>query len=252
MEKEKTLQIDLNIGRFILAIIIFCLLAEAIIFFLDILYNLGQKWYFQKFQRLSNVDAEKSFGTWFSVVQNFIVAITALTLSMHYKFISAKKGKFFGWLLMALFFAYISLDEHLMLHENMGSTLPVFCRWLLGKTITLPTYGWLFLFGPIFGAFGIFFLIFLYRQMNHKKQRLILIAGLSLWVVATLLDAWDGTSHPYDWVEKMTGFKIIQIRHSFTLVEEIFEMLGSTLFLYLFLSKLRLIYTKQPTFFKFL
>ena len=47
MEKEKTLQIDLNIGRFILAIIIFCLVAEAIIFLLDILYNLGQSWYFE-------------------------------------------------------------------------------------------------------------------------------------------------------------------------------------------------------------
>ena len=248
MENKDTLQIDLNIGRFILAIIIFCLLAEAIIFFLDILYNLGQSWYFEKFQRVCNVDAEKSFGTWFSVVQNFIVAITALTLSMHYKFISDRKGKFFGWLLMALFFAYISLDDHLMLHENMGSTLPVFCKWLLGKTITLPTYGWHFLFGPIFGAFGVFFLIFLYRQMNHKKQRLILIAGLSLWVGAVILDAWDGTNRPYDWIEKMTDFKIIQIRHSFMLVEEIFEMLGSTLFLYLFLSKLRLLYTKQQTF----
>ncbi len=146
VEKDDILQIDLNMGRFILAIIIFCLVAEAIIFFLDILYNLGQSWYFEKFQRVCNVDAEKSFGTWFSVVQNFVVAITALTLSMHYKFISDRKGEFFGWLLVALFFAYISLDEHLMLHENMGSTLPVFYMWIYGETITLPTYGWHFLY----------------------------------------------------------------------------------------------------------
>jgi hypothetical protein len=250
MEKENALQIDLRIDRMILSIIIFCLVAEFIIFFLDISYNLGQLWYFEKFQRVSNVDAEKSFGTWFSVVQNFVVALTAFVISLHHKLIFNQKGKFLGWLLMALFFAYISLDDHLMLHENMGSTVPVIYEWLLGKTITLPTYGWHFLSGPIFGAFGLFFLTFLYRQLNSKKYRLILFLGLSLWSVAVLLDAWDGTSRPYDWMAKMTGFKEYHIRHSSMLVEEMFEMLGSTLFLYLFLSKIKSHYTKQQIFLK--
>jgi hypothetical protein len=199
---------------------------------------------------MSNVDAEKSFGTWFSVVQNFIVAIAALIISLHHKFISRIKGQFIGWLIIALFFAYISLDEHLMLHENIGSAAPVFFHWLFGKKITLPTYGWHFVFWPIFGAFGFFFLIFLYKELKNKNSRVILIISLVLWGMAVILDAWDGTRNPYDWLVEMTGFKEFTIRHSFMLIEELFEMLGSTLFLYLFLSHIRALYTRQETFIK--
>ena len=240
MGKDGSLQINLNFNRLIISVLIFCLAAEAIIFFLDIFLNLAELWYLEKFKKLSDVAMEKSFGTWFTVVQNFIVAIAALIVSLYYKSISAQKGRFLGWLLVALFFAYISLDDHLVLHERISGTLgPAFFNWLFGRTVTIPTYEWLFLLGPFFGAFGVFFLVFLYRQLNHKKYRLILIAGLLLWVLAVILDAWEGTSHAYEWIVKITGFKKIYIRHSFMLVEEMLEMLGSTLFLYLFLSKIK-------------
>ncbi|MDY7036309.1 MAG: hypothetical protein SV375_09150 [Thermodesulfobacteriota bacterium] len=239
MTKEMT--IKMNFDRIIISVFIFCLAAEVIIFFMDIAMNLAEILYFEKFKELSNVAQEKSFGTWFSVVQNFIVSIIALIISLHHKFIAAQRGKSLGWLLVALFFAYISLDDHLVLHERISGTLrSVFLPSFYGKRITLPTYSWLFLFGPLFGAFGIFFLIFLFRQLNDKKFRIILITGLSLWVMAVILDAWDGTSHPYEWIIKITGCKTIYIRHSFMLVEEMLEMLGSTLFLYLFLSHIKL------------
>ena len=251
MEKEDALKIDLSINRLILTVLISCFVFEAIIIFLDILYNLGIVWYFEKFRRVCNIDEEKSFGTWFSVVLNFTVAITALIISLHYQYIFRQKGKFFGWLLIFLFFGYISLDDHLMLHENLGSVVPVFFQWIFGKSVTLPTYGWFFSFAPIFGAFGIFFLIFLFKQLDQKKYKFFLILGLFLWVLAASLDAWDGIKHAYDWLIQMTGFKEFYIRKFFMLIEEMSEMLGSTLFLYLFLSHIKSLYTKQETLFKF-
>lgn len=251
MKKTDALQIDLNMGHLILCVFIFCLVAEAIIIVLDILMNLAELWYLEEFKQLSNVAMEKSFGTWFSVVQNFMVAITALMISFHHRFISAQKSTFLGWLLVALFFAYISLDDHLVLHERISGTLgPLFFNWLFGKMITPPTYEWIFLMLPFFGAFGVFFLIFLYRQLEVKKYRLILISGLSLWSLAVLLDAWDGMSHAYDWVVTITGFGELHIRHAFILIEEAFEMLGSTLFLTLFLFQIRRLYTGRQTCFK--
>jgi hypothetical protein len=248
MEKGNRLQIELDMDRLIRSVIIFCLVAQAIILFLDICLNLAQFWYVQKFKGLrdlSNAALENSFGTWFSIVQNFSVAVAALVIALHYRFRSIQRFKFFGWLLITLFFAYISLDDHLVLHERMGGSMPVFVSWLTGKKIVnLPTYGWIFLFGPLFGAFGIFFLIFLYTQLGRWRYKLILIAALSLWVMAVLMDAWDGTSEPYNWVEKTTGFGEASLRHTSMLVEEILEMLGSTAFLYLFLTRIRALNTK--------
>jgi len=241
LKNKDLIQIQLNLNRIILYVLIFCLAAEAVIFFLDIFLNIAELWYMEKFKRFSNVAMESSFGTWFSVVQNFIVGITALIISMHYRFISKNRGGFICWLLTALFFAYISLDDHLVLHERMGGSITVFAGWLFGKNITLPTYGWLFLFGPLFGAFGIFFLVFMYRELRTRKFRLILITGLFLWGAAVLLDAWDGMGHSYEWIVNGTGLKKIYIRHCFMLFEEMLEMLGSTLFLYLFLSKFKLL-----------
>ena len=74
MEREDALQIHLNVNRIIISVVITCLAAELVIIFLDISYNLAQLWYFEKFKRVSNIDDEKGFGTWFSVVQNFIWA----------------------------------------------------------------------------------------------------------------------------------------------------------------------------------
>ena len=149
---------------------------------------------------------------------------------------------------MALFFVYVSLDDHLVLHERFSGTLgPLFFQWLFGQVVKIPTYEWIFLLGPIFGAFGLFFLIFLFGQSTSRKERVILVSGLILWVLAVGLDAWDGTSRAYADLVRVTGIKKIYVRHVFMLVEEMFEMLGSTLFLYLFLSKIRLIYTKQET-----
>ncbi len=240
MSKKKTIQIQLNFDRIIYTVVIFCLASEVVIVVLDILMNLAEFWYLEKFKKLSNVALEKSFGTWFSVVQNFIVAITALIISLHHKYISDHKGRFAGWILIAIFFAYISLDDHLVLHERISGTFgPMIFNSLFSRPVTMPTYEWLFLLGPFFGAFGVFLFVFLYRQLKQKKYRLTLITGLLLWVAAVILDAWDGTSDPYDWFLKITGFKGIYIMHFFMLIEEMLEMLGSTLFLYLFLSHIK-------------
>lgn len=245
MNSENAFQIDVNFDRLIAWVVIGCLAVEAIILVLDVLMNLAELWYFEKFKVLSDVAQEKSFGTWFSVVLNFMAAITALVISSHFRFVSVKKSRFWGWLIVALFFAYISLDDHLVLHERVGGTLgPIFFNWLLGSERPFGTYEWIFMFGPIFGAFGVFFLIFLYRELGAGKQRVFLVSGLSLWALAVLMDAWEGTSHPYNGIIAATGFKELHVRHFFMLIEELIEMVGSTVFLYLFLSHTRNLYTK--------
>ena len=249
MEKEAVFETDWNLDHLIRSVVIFCLGAEAVILLLDLFLNIAQFWYIQKFKDLrdlSNAALENSFGTWFSIVQNFAVAITALVIALHYKFLLADRKKFLAWSLIAILFSYISLDDHLVLHERLGSSWPVFAEQFLGINMgELPTYGWLFLFGPFFGGVGLFFLLFLYSQLCSSRYRLTLIVALSFWIFAVLLDAWDGTSKPYESLSSATGFKEVSLRHVFMLVEEMLEMLGSTAFLYLFLAHSRSLYTQK-------
>jgi hypothetical protein len=251
MEKRAIREIKLDLDRLIKVVIVACLSSEAVILLLDAFLNLAQFWYVETFKGLrdlSNAALENSFGTWFSIIQNFAVATVAFILVFSYRSVFAHRAKSLGWLLIALVFAYISLDDHLVLHERMGGSMPVLLDWLFGQKMEpLPTYGWIFLFGPFFGAVGVFFLLFLYGQLKSARDRRILVGALMLWALAVLMDAWDGTSNPYERISNATGFGEAALRHVSMLVEEVFEMLGSTAFLYLFLSHTRLLYTRQPT-----
>jgi hypothetical protein len=251
MEKRAIREIGLDLDRLIKVVIVACLSAEAVILLLDAFLNLAQFWYVETFKGLrdlSNAALENSFGTWFSIVQNFAVATVAFILALSHRLVFAQRAKSLGWLVIALVFAYISLDDHLVLHERMGGSMPVLLDWLCGQKMkALPTYGWIFLFGPFFGTVGVFFLLFLYRQLKSARYRIILVGALALWVLAVLMDAWDGSSNPYARLSNATGFREVGLRHVSMLVEEIFEMLGSTAFLYLFLSHIRFLYTRQPT-----
>lgn len=235
-----------DVSRVAAVVLVSCICAEGVLFLLDILLNVAQLWYFEKFKQLSDVAREKSFGTWFSVVQNFAVALSALVLSLHYRKVLKRAGRSLGWLLVAAFFAYISLDDDLMLHERVGGTLgPIlFSRWTRAAG-TLPTYEWLFLLGPFFAAFGLFFLVFVWRELKSTHKRVLFVSGLCLWAVAQLLDAWEGSRNPYEWFLKTWGLKEMVVRHSFMLVEEVFEMLGSTFFLYVCLSHTADLYAKH-------
>jgi hypothetical protein len=196
-------------------------------------------WYFEHFRKLSNPALEKSFGTWFSVVQNFVAALAALTVSLYYRVMDRKRLVSVAWLLVCLFFAYVSLDDHLMLHERFSSGLgALIFQKVFGRPVRFVTYKWLYLFGPFFGAFGLFFLVFLLRELKGTKDRLILLAALGLWGIAVGLDAWEGSGLPYQGLKQATGLEPFKARQTIMLIEEMLEMVGSTLFLYLFLSHL--------------
>jgi hypothetical protein len=226
--------------RVILAVVLACFAVELVILLLDVLQNVAQVWYFEHFRKLSNTALEKSFGTWFSVVQNFLVSLVALALSVYYRLMDRKRALFMAWLLVGLFFAYVSLDDHLVLHERISSGLgALIFQKVFGRQVRFATYKWLYLFGPFFAAFGLFFLIFLFRQLKSGKRKVILISALALWGIAVGLDAWEGAGIPYEGIRQVTGFERFRIRQTIMIIEEMLEMVGSTLFLYLFLSHLR-------------
>jgi hypothetical protein len=223
--------------RLVKTIFIICLISVGILFFLDFVQNVAKVWYFKRFKDLSNVAMENSFGTWFSIVLNFMAGMAATLPALYNSKILHRRGRATAWALIALFFVYVSLDDHLVFHERMSGGLgPVILSKVLGEQVRFATYEWIYLFVPLFAIFGVFMLVFMYKEMKRGKFRVLLVLALTLWAAAVGMDAWEGAGMPYLGLTGTSGIERFKVRHTLMLVEETFEMLGSTLFLYLFLS----------------
>jgi hypothetical protein len=244
----ETREWDVDFSRMTRFVLVGCLVAEALIFMLDVCQHVAEIWYFENIKDLSNVILENSFGTWLSVVLNAGVGVVGLGVVLCCRKTAQSGLKTLAWLLIALFFIYISLDDHLVLHERLSGGIgrAVF-KLQLAQQFRFLTYEWIYIFVPLFGLFGLFMLVFLMRDLKGWRQRFWLLAGLALWTCAVGLDAWEGAGLPYEGMLEVTGLARTKIRHSIMLIEEMLELLGSTVFLYLFLSRLGGFLKERPT-----
>jgi hypothetical protein len=247
-EAPGTREWDFDFSRITRVVLISCLVAEGLIFLLDVCQHVAEIWYFENIKDLSNVIMENSFGTWFSVVLNAGAGMVALCVALCCRKTGKPRLKTLAWLLIALFFLYVSLDDHLVLHERLsGGIGRILFKFQLTDKFQFLTYEWIYIFVPFFGLFGVFMLIFLFRELNGFLERMLLLFGLGLWTLAVGLDALEGAGLPYESMEVVAGLARTKIRHSFMLVEEMFELLGSTVFLFLFLRRLRNLLKERPT-----
>ena len=239
---------DLNMARGARSVLLVCLGAEAAILLLDAGQHLAELWYFEHIKDLSNVILENSFGTWFSVVLNAGVGCVALVVASCCGRTGASRLRVLAWRLIGLFFLYVSLDDHLVLHERLAGGIGRAIRTFhLTDRFQLITYEWIYLFVPLFGLFGLFMLVFLFRELDSLRNRAWLVLALGLWVLAVGLDAWEGAGLPYEGLKAAAGLGKAKARHAVMLAEEMMELLGSTVFLHLFLLRLRSLLTDRPT-----
>ncbi len=225
-----------------------CLGALGVILALDVGQHLAEIWYCEHIKDLSNVLLENSVGTWFSVVLNAGVGLAALGVAMVCRRAGKARATTLAWSVIALFFLYVSLDDHLVLHERLaGGIGRVLLTYRASESYPFLTYEWIYLFAPLFALFGLFMLVFLFRQQTGLWNRALLVLALGVWAAAVALDAWEGAGLPYEGVQQSLGWSRLKFRHGVMLVEEMLELLGSTLFLYLFLRRLGDLFTERPT-----
>lgn len=228
--------------------LLICLAAEAVILVLDVGQHVAELWYFEHVKDLSNVILENSVGTWFSVVLNAAVGVSALGVALCVRKAGKGRGAFLGWIAVALFFLYISLDDHLVLHERLsGGIGRAIQKFHPAEQFQFLTYEWIYLFLPLFALFGLFMLVFLFLELRSARFRILILLAFGFWAAAVCLDAWEGAGLPYRELESATGLARLEARHTVMLVEEMMELLGSTLFFYLFLRRLGGVLTEEPT-----
>ncbi len=234
--------------------ILWCLLGfELLIVFLDIFVSHYEWSSVGAIRRMVNITREDSLSNWFSSLQVITVGSTVWLTAFAIR--NKKEGshytkKFFCWAGIGLFYFYMGVDDAIKLHERVGTAFKVLLfenEDTAGTGILdslyefFPSYTWQLVFGPFFVSAGAFIVWFLRKELYSKKLWFWFLVGVSLYAVAVGLDFVEGLDNePYEGMGIADFFSTTdsRIRHMSKALEEFLEMLGTTIFLIVFLKNL--------------
>lgn len=219
--------------RPLLLIFTACLLVELGLVLLDLSINWFRWSDSSAIRRMFNITREDGLASLFAVIQTFVVALSVWVI---YALISRKrsgKNRAGGWLVLALFFSYMVVDDGAMVHERIGTAFKQ-----SNEDIQLFSYAWQFLLAPLFVAMGLYMAWFLWQERRIPVRRDWLLAALLCLGAAIVLDFIEGINGGYQPLVQVFGWSAKTIAHFSKSVEEFLEMLGMSLFLIFFLNYL--------------
>ena len=231
------LQITIN-TRLLLWVLFSSLLAiELLLVFLDLYVNWGKAADSSAIRRMFNITREDGLASWFAVTQTFVVALVLWAIFAVSARDQEKKLERFGWLLLAVFFTYMAIDDGAMVHERLGTASKNLGDDSLISQVTgaFPSYAWQALFLLPLTIMGMFMLWFLWRTLTDKVSRIGIIAALSLFGIAVAMDYIEGLEHGYTPLADAYGWSGSSVRHFAKSIEEFLEMLAMSLWLVIFL-----------------
>lgn len=183
--------------------------AELTVVLLDYVVNFGRLTELKSIRAYCNITREDGIASWVAVTQTMLVAMTLWSIYELTCYNGASRWKSGGWLIMALFFTYMAIDDGTRFHERMGSAFEdmyrnddgiIGAQTLGGKVVdAFPSYYWQVLFLPFLGAMGLFVLGFLWKEIRRPFHRLLIFAAIGCFVVAVGLDFIEGFNRTHPW-----------------------------------------------------
>lgn len=203
-------------------------------------------------RRLVNITKDDGLSNWFSSVQLLSISVVLWMILFCLLYskpnLIRKKTEKLGWGLSALFFTYLAVDDGSKMHERVGTAFrysiearheynPGFFSNLFDA---FPSYGWLFVFVPIFGLIALYMLLFLFKNLKIKRQFLLVLLGFSCYATSVFIDFFEGMEEDgiYDGIIVFFDTDLDTVGHFTRLVEELFEMVGNTFFMLAFTQQL--------------
>lgn len=225
--------IAVDAGRFLWAVFLGCLIVEVALVYLDLTVNWLRWSDSGAIRRLFNITREDGLASWFAVSQTLIVAMTAWLLFLIARRQASPARRRTGWLVIAVFFTYMCVDDGAAVHERLGTAFEEGTG-----AENLATYAWQYLLLPFFAVMGVFVLYFLWWEMPRAVDRLKVAAALGCFALAVAMDFVEGMDDGYRLLVARFGWENDVIRHFSKSVEEFIEMVGMSLFLVTFLGRL--------------
>ena len=249
--------VSLDPVRFVCAVFVCCVLADIGFVLLDYHVNYGRLIDVGAIRRLSNIAREDGLASWFGTAQTLLAA---LTLWLVYAVVRSQRAPAWrraGWLVLALLFSYMTVDDGAQLHERIGTLFDVMTEDSSSTVGMFPSYTWQVLFGPAFGLLGLFMLAFLWLELSRAGWKALVVAALACLAVAVGLDFVEGLDpdHPwnlYAWIDQRYDFEEFTLQrfdrtqyaaleHFSRSIEEFLEMLANTFLWVVFLHHLTVV-----------
>ena len=249
-ERQRQAPVELTLGsrRFVRTLIGLCVGAELAFVFLDYHVNFGRLTDIGMLRRFSNIAREDSLASWFGNTQTLLIAFTLWLIYVGVRQQEVAPWHKRGWLILALFFSFMAVDDGVQLHETVGAVVDH-----LGD-LAFPSYAWQFVILPVFVALGLFSLVFLWCVLERQSARLLVLAALCCFGIAVGLDFVEGLDrgHPWNiptWLSEniefgdYTEYRFREnaydtLQHFAKSIEEFLEMLANTILWYVFLGYL--------------
>jgi hypothetical protein len=247
-------QVELRVParRWIGWIVGFCFIAEASFVVLDYHVNYGRLTEIVPLRQLANIAREDGLASWFGTTQTLMIALTLWLIHGCVRRVPASGWRRAGWLVLALLFTYMAVDDGAQVHERLslalydhaeaGGTLP---SWISSSLDRFPSYFWQLVVLPLLAASGAIGLIFVWRELGSARLRGVVASAVACMVLAVALDFVEGLAedHPWnvfawlartidfgDWTEyRFRSDAFDTVSHFAKSAEETLEMVGNTL-----------------------
>jgi hypothetical protein len=224
--------------------LVVCLALEGALVGLDLLFRFTHLTSYSGFQSLFDVTSEHGLGNWFSSSQTLIVGLLGGALSWRARAEGASRWRVVGWAVVAACFVLMAIDDGAAIHERVGSYVDrLQARPGAGQSLLARlgeahgSFSWQLVLGPVFGAMGLFLVVFLWRELAARAQRLLLVLAMGCLVMAVGLDYMEGTRLGFALVASALSAEVTAVAHLCQVLEELAEMVGTTLFLVIFLKQ---------------
>jgi len=200
------------------------------LFFIDSVGYFFQLEIHRKLRVLFDITLEANVPTWYSSLIALCAGLAGL-LIVEYYYLLKQHSKTAIWLLISLFFVYMSVDDTSQFHERVATVWAGHAKTIENSTASnlinnFESYYWQLLFLPLFSAIGLTMLYVIKTEFKVKQAQLFFIAGLSCFVFAVTLDYVDGVDSYYEYVIEKTAVNFQALEHFSRAIEEMIEMIG--------------------------
>jgi len=190
--------VPLNVGRLSRRLSLVCLGAVVFLWWLDYYVNYSEWTNIGAIRRMCNMTREDGLASWFQITQTLLTGLTALLVWASVRGKSSDRWHVRGWLVVALFFLYLAVDDGAQVHERVGTAFDTLRERGIGPGTLFPSYAWQILFVPLLGGIGLFMFAFLWGVFGSRGARLAVLLAIALQAAAVGLDFQEGLSaeHP--------------------------------------------------------
>ena len=241
------MEVRLDSRALLRRVLVLLLAFELLLVYLDLVVTFFEALDHEALHDVCNIVLEGSLAGWFSSVQTLVVGLIALLVAVRVRAEPGSRRRATAWWIAAGFFAYMALDDGASLHEAVATAIEDAGKeaaaagspGVLGGVLqAFPSYPWQVLFLPALGSLGLFTAWWSLREMSRGPLRALVLAGFTCFALAVGIDFVEGLETPYRNLGAAYSLSEDTIPHASGIVEELTEMVGTTLLLYAYLAYL--------------